>query len=271
MRALIDCHIHTELCGHARGTAEEYVAAARAAGLAAMVFTEHLPLPRDLDPKHHLSMRESDLACYCERVLDLRDRTPDIEIILGIEADWIPGHAEHAARTRDLAGRLGVEVVLGSVHFLGDWAFDDPNDIAAWDARDVDEVWLEYSRLWCDAARSGEFDVMAHPDLPKKFGHRPTFDPAPLYDEMARSAAASGCLIEISTAGLRKPVNELYPAQRFLETCFEHSVQVTVGSDAHAPDEVGFGWARAVEAARSAGYGRVGLPLGHGERRWYEL
>lgn len=271
MRGLIDCHVHTELCGHARGTTEECVAQAREQGLAAIVFTEHLPLPRELDPHNRLSMRESDLTCYCEHVAALRDRTPDIDIVLGVEADWLPGMAEYSKRVYDLAARAGVEVFLGSVHFLGAWAFDDPDAIGEWDTRDVDEVWRAYASTWCDAVLSGRFDVMAHPDLPKKFGHRPSFEMDALYTQMADAAARADVLVEISTAGLRKPVGEIYPAHAFLLACRERDVGVTIGSDAHSPAEVGWGLEYAVEAARAAGYTRVALPRVGGERTWFTL
>ncbi|PKQ30340.1 MAG: histidinol phosphatase [Actinobacteria bacterium HGW-Actinobacteria-10] len=278
MRPLIDSHIHTERCGHARGSADAYLASARAAGLEAIVFTEHLPIPAAYDPDGHLSIPDGELPAYCAEIIGLQTGTSDPrttgtlpQVILGAEADWLPDEHEWTAAQLDRARANGVAVVLGSVHFLGMWAFDDPAELPAWDERSVDEIWLEYADTWCDAAASGLFDVLAHPDLPKKFGHRPSFDPAKMYERMAGAAAEGGALIEVSTAGLRKPVGELYPGPQLLSAFRRAGVDATIGSDAHEPSEVGFGLDRAAEALVDAGYTRIALPLGPGERRWYEL
>jgi histidinol-phosphatase (PHP family) len=155
-------------------------------------------------------------------------------------------------------------MVLGSVHFIDGWAFDDPDSVAEWDNRDVDEAWEQYFALWCDAARCGLFDVMAHPDLVKKFGHRPASDPAGLYREAAIAAADGGVLIEVSTAGLRRPVGELYPGPDLLQAFCQAHVGATVGSDAHAPGEVGYAIAKAYSALASAGYEHALFPDGRG-------
>ncbi len=271
MRDLIDCHVHTHCCGHASGTVDQMVGAAVFAGITGLVFTEHLPLPDELDPDRHLSPCESSFAEYADAVNAMASRVKGLEVVLGAEADWIPGHEDHAARVRAAAADAGVRVVLGSVHFLDGWAFDDPANLSEWDTHDIDEVWERYFSVWCDAARGGGFDVMAHPDLVKKFGHRPSFDPHDLYAESARAAAEGGVLIEVSTAGLRKPVGELYPGQDLL-VAFRHAgVSATIGSDAHAPSEVGRDLEAAYRALASAGYGRVAFPRGEGDVRWIEL
>lgn len=275
MRELIDCHIHTGYCSHATGDAAEYVAAGRAAGLTAMLFTEHAPLPDAFDPDRHLSMADADLEPYCATVTELARQNaqgPDpLTVALGLEVDWLaedPGHAPHSiARGR----AAGAQVFLGSVHFLGIWAFDDPDDLSGWDVRGVDEVWDDYIDVWCDAAASGLFDVMAHPDLPKKFGHRPSFDVTSRFDRMAQAARAGDVLIEVSTAGLRKPVGELYPGPELLAAFGRAGVVATVGSDAHAPREVGFAIEQAYDALLGAGHVRAAFPLPGHERRYLEL
>ncbi|HSK46514.1 MAG TPA: histidinol-phosphatase HisJ family protein [Coriobacteriia bacterium] len=271
MRELIDCHIHTERCGHASGTVAQMISAAVFAGLTGVVVTEHLPLPLELDSDHHLSMTDGEISSYAEDVNSMAARVKGLEVILGAEADWLPGREEFSEGVRLEARAAGVRVLLGSVHFLEDWAFDDPHELAEWENRSVDEVWSAYFAHWCDAARSGYFDVMAHPDLPKKFGHRPTFDLSELYDAAARAAAEGGVAIEVSTAGLRKPVAELYPAHQLLTAFADRGVPATVGSDAHATSEVGFGIPLAYDAMLAAGYERAALPLGGGEMKWVTL
>ena len=271
MRELIDCHIHTGFCNHATGEPAAYVAAARAAGVSAMLFTEHAPLPEAFDPDGHLSICDDDLEPYCATITTLAEENPDIEIGLGLEVDWLSDSPTYAADSIARGRAAGAAVFLGSVHLLGTWAFDDPNDMTGWDSRDVDDVWREYVDVWCEATASGLFDVMAHPDLPKKFGHRPTREPLREYERMAQAAAASGVLIEVSTAGLRKPVGELYPGPELLRAFAAAGVTATVGSDAHAPAEVGFAIPDAYAALVAAGHSRIAYPLAGSERRYLEL
>jgi histidinol-phosphatase (PHP family) len=252
MDGLVDCHVHTARCGHGTGTVAEYVECARVRGLAGIALTEHLPLPDDLDPDREYSMPSVELPAYCREVE--AEAADGLRVAVGVEADWLPGRMDHV---RDLLATHPWDVVLGSVHFLDQWAFDDPSLVSEWDARDVDATWERYFDLLVDAACSGMFDVMAHPDLVKKFGHRPATDPSILYDEAARAFAEAGVAAEVSTAGLRKPVGELYPGDAFLAALRRHSVPVTIGSDAHAPSEVGYCFDEARSALRLAGYDRI--------------
>src|SRR5207247_6052216 len=118
----------------------------------------------------------------------------------------------------------------------------------------VESAWHRYFETLARAARSGLFDSLSHPDLVKIFGDRAAgFD----YAEIADAIAESGVAVEVSTAGLRKPVGELYPHPDFLVSCRERGVPVTTGSDAHAPDVVGRDFDRARELLSAAGYETV--------------
>ncbi len=269
MFELIDCHIHTERCGHATGCAAQYVDAARKAGITSLVFTEHLPLPSILDPDHRLSLAGGQIPRYAEEILSLAAANPDLEIIAGAEADWLPDHEDHCEEMRSEARAAGITVFLGSVHFIDTWAFDDPDELATWERVDVDEVYERYFEQWCAAATSGLFDVMAHPDLPKKFGHRPSGDVSDLYRQAAKAAAHGGVAVEASTAGWRKPVAELYPAPALLRAFATAGVPVTVGSDAHAPEEVGYRIEDAYAELRAAGYEQAVFPTGG--RQWRQI
>jgi histidinol-phosphatase (PHP family) len=273
VRELVDCHIHTQRCGHATGTVDEYVRAAVHRGLGGICITEHLALPEEFDPNNHLSMPACDLEDYLVEVDLARQRFPEIDVVAGLEADFLLGReTETALAIADARERSdGARMVLGSVHFIGTWAFDDPHHVEEWDSRDIDGVWLEYFDLWRSACASHMFDVMAHPDLPKKFGHRPTFDTRELYLDAAATAADAGVAIEVSTAGLRKPVGELYPAHDLLVAFREAGVPATVGSDAHDPSEVGYEIPAAYDALLAAGYTGVLFPDGAGGWRTIQL
>jgi histidinol-phosphatase (PHP family) len=249
---VIDLHLHTARCGHATGTPIEYVEAARTAGLDVVCFTDHLPMPEGY-PQHY-TMRHDELAAYFEDVAAAAAHSRETdgpEVLSGVEADWLPGDV---AFTRAVLGSWGLDMVLGSVHFLGDWAFDDPDLVARYGSVVIDELWERYFTEVAAAARSGLFDVIAHPDLVKKFGYKPTCDPTPWYEETAVALAEGGCAIEVNTGGMRKPVREVYPALGLLEACFKRGVAATVGSDAHAADEVGAGCDEARTLLHAAGY-----------------
>lgn len=248
---MIDCHVHTDRCGHAEGSLDEFVSAAARAGVTTMAFTDHLPLPEGYPEGY--SMTASELPLYAAEVLRVaRERAGDPpEVLLGIEADWLPG------REAELIGVLGAypfDVVLGSVHFIDEWAFDDPELTDGYAHWDVTGLWERYFADVVMAASSGLFDVMAHPDLVKKFCFRPETEPLDLYAEVAQAFARADVAVEVSTAGLRKPCAEIYPSLAFLKACRAQGVAATVGSDAHRPDEVGFRLGEAREMLRAAGY-----------------
>lgn len=250
MRNLIDYHIHTSRCGHASGEMEAYVERAIERGLREIGFSDHLPLVTHADPQ--LTMGEEELPRYVEDVLRLREKHRGVlPIKLGIEADFIPGYEEETLRLLQL---YEWDYVIGSVHIISEWEFDDPRRIGEWENRDVDDVYRCYFDLLRRSAESGLFDIMAHCDLVKKFGHRPQADLAKEIERTAETFRSAGMVVEINTSGLRKPVGEMYPAYAMVEAFQKQGVPLVVGSDAHRPEEVGQDFERAVEWALRAGY-----------------
>ncbi len=179
-----------------------------------------------------------------------------LPVRLGIEADYFPG-AEGAIRA--IVDRAPFDYVIGSVHWIGTWGFDLLGVEGLWDGRDVDRMYREYFALLGQAARSGLFNIMAHPDLIKVLGHRPSaaLDLEALYAAAAAAFVAGGVAVEVSTAGLRKPVGELYPDPAFLRACQRRGVPLSLASDAHQPEDVGLDFAQAVALARECGYREV--------------
>lgn len=232
-----DCHLHTRYSGHGTGTVEEMCCAAEQAGLETIAFTEHLRLPFEVDPHGDFSMTLEQETLYRDEVFRARESHPDLVIVYGCEADWRPGAASYL---EDLMS--GYDFKLGSVHMLADgYCFDDPAVKDGWKTRGADTIWNAYLDLWLDAASSDiGFTSMAHPDLAKKFGIFPSFDLEARYREAARVAVAHGVAMEVSTAGLRKPVGEFYPSRDYLRICVEEGASFTIGSDAHSPHETGY-------------------------------
>jgi histidinol-phosphatase (PHP family) len=232
---------------------EEYVEAAIGAGLREIGFSDHIPmywLPEEQrDPG--IAMRMEELEAYTEDVIRLRERYPEIPIRLGIEADFIPGREEDLAR---LLQPYPWDYVIGSVHFIGEWGFDNPAEANRYAEWDISELYGKFFTLESMAARSGLFDFLAHIDLIKKFGHRPSHDLGRLYADVAAVIAGAGVAIELSTAGRRKPVQEVYPNPSLLRECCLRGVPLVISSDAHSPQEVAWGFAEARELALQTGY-----------------
>lgn len=256
---LCDTHTHTARCGHAGGADEAYVEAGIAKGLSAIAVTDHLPLywlpPERRDPSLAMSLEE--LPRYVEAVLALKERYAGrIEVLLGIEADWVAGHEGTLVRLLDA---YPFDVVLGSIHWLDGWWVDAPSSLPRYrEGQDeVDRIWAGYAREAIAAARSGLFDVLSHLDLPKKFGFRPSAPFGGLRDEVVAAVAASGCAVELSSAGRRKPVGEDYPSPDLVAALAAAGVPFVLSSDAHAPAEVGFAFPDLAATLRAAGVSRT--------------
>jgi histidinol-phosphatase (PHP family) len=193
----------------------------------------------------------ADLDVYVEAVLAAK--AAGLPVVLGLEVDHYAGRMDKVAA---LLEGYPFDVLLGSVHWIGAWGFDDYDDpvvAAEWDARTVEEVWDAYTRALEELAASGVCDVLAHPDLCKVTGRVPAV-PQEFYDRMAEAAAASGMAAEVSSAGLRKPAGEAYPAPPLLRCFHDRRVPVTTASDAHRLPDVADGAADLRRLLAAAGY-----------------
>ena len=250
MLPIADYHMHTPLCGHAVGEPFAYASTAVKIGLSEIGFSDHAPMVHREAPG--ITMTHEELPVYYRMIEGVREQFKDkIKIKAAIEADYIPGY-EH--KTKEMLEDYPYDYVIGSVHFIKNWGFDDPAQREQWNQKDINGVYRDYYALLRQSARSGLFDIMGHVDLVKKFGHRATAD---MTDEIKKTAAVfkqAGVAVEINTSGLRKPVKEIYPALTNLQIYCEAGVPLTFGSDAHDPVDVGRDFSLAVDLARKAGY-----------------
>jgi histidinol-phosphatase (PHP family) len=233
---------------HETSALDAFVEAAQAAGVDEIGFTEHVYYFRQTRPLWHVPYHTErcvyDIEVYADAVLRAKDR--GLPVKLGLEVDYEPGREDD---TRELLEPYPWDYLLGSIHFIGDLSVDGEPKLV--DAVGVENAWRLYFHLLQRAALSGLFDSLAHPDVVKVFGdHVEGFD----YRPVADAIAAGGVAIEVSTAGLHKPVGRLYPHPAFLAACRERDVPVTLASDAHSPDLVGRDFDRARKLLRSVGY-----------------
>jgi histidinol-phosphatase (PHP family) len=252
---------------------DRYLAAAEEARIEELGVSEHVHRFRQAleiwDHPFWMQSARDDLDAYVEFV----QSTP---LRLGIEMDFVAGREDRIANLLDAHE---FDYVIGSVHFVRDKAVDfDVWDI--WESvSDPDRVWQLYFGTLAEAARTGLFDVLAHPDLVKVWGDtRPTpeRDPRFYYEPVVEAIAESGVAVEVSTAGLRKPVAEIYPAPAFAEMCVEAGAAFSLSSDAHVPEHIGYSYDSALEAMADWGVEEIAVfegrerhlePLGRSEAR----
>jgi histidinol-phosphatase (PHP family) len=262
---IVDYHMHLRSPGdggekidHTVEAAERFVEIAAERGVDEIGFTEHVYYFRQTkelwEHPYFVNRCVYDLDTYVDAVLDAKRRGYSVK--LGLEVDYRPGLERE---THDLLAPYPWDFLLGSVHEIEGHMVDSKPDEGLWKHFPVDEVWRRYFIALRGAARSGLFDALSHPDLVKIFGRRPSPDAVFLHhDETADAiAAAGGLAIEISTAGLHKPVGELYPARGLLDACHARGIPITTASDAHLPDDVGRDLDQAVDLAQEAGYETV--------------
>lgn len=241
----IDLHNHTSRCNHATGTTDEYIQRAIELGIDIYGFSEHAPM--DFDEHYRLSF--DDMRSYSDEILELKDRySDDIEILLGYEVDYLPNHID----PRVLSSK--VDYLIGSVHFIDKWGFDNPEFIGGWQSRGVDEVWQDYFEAIESMAKSGLFDIVGHLDLIKVFKFMPKQDIRGVAKNALKAIKKSNMVLELNSAGLRKPIGEIYPSRELLEEAYSLDIPITFSSDAHAIEQVGFGYAESIALAKSVGY-----------------
>ena len=234
--------------------AERYREAASERGIAELGVAEHIHrFVQALEVWQHPWWRRwarDDVDGYCAFV---REQT---DLRLGIEADYVSGREDHIARFLDAREW---DYVVGSVHFVGDAGVDleGPEWDHVWGRGDrPDRIWERYFDTLAQAARSGLYDIMAHPDLVKVWGNArplPERDPRHYYEPAVEAMLDAGVAMELSTAGLRKPAGELYPAPALLEMAVDAGVPIALSSDAHEPGQLGYRYDDAQAALAAAG------------------
>ena len=174
-----------------------------------------------------------------------------LKLKVGVEVDFVPYFADEI---REALRGLPFDYVIGSVHYIEGWAFDDPKYVLEYQKWDPVKLYEKYFAVVQACAESKMFDVIGHPDLIKKFGCKPKTDITDFYLAAAEAFKKNDVCIEVNTSGLWHPCREIYPAKRFLKICYDEGVQITFGSDAHIPKNIGRDFDKAVSLVREVGY-----------------
>jgi histidinol phosphate phosphatase HisJ family len=237
LRLFSDYHSHPQ--GHrvqlySRELLQLWIDGARTRGLNDIAFTDH--------DRFHAGINFDEID-------KLRAANPDVRIRAGIELDNDP--------QTSAAGRQWIEknwdkldFVLGSVHYLDDptQMFDSvPAGATQFEGRNIDNLYVDYFRRVRNIAATGLVDCLSHLDLVKIHGHRPNAEIGEIVNETLDFIRSRDLAIELSTAGWRKPVNELYPADRIIELAVEKGIPFTTASDAHSHVQLGENFGRLAE------------------------
>lgn len=247
---LTSYHNHTNWSDGAPTLAAQ-IHAAKAAGLDELGISDHYVLY----PGGEQVDWSLPLDLLGDYVLELRAAATEVRgltLRLGIEADFFPETID------DLRERLApypFDYVIGSVHYVDGFPVDE--NTRFWDAlseTERNEKWRLYWVRIRQLAESGVFDFVAHPDLPKKFGHRPTVDLAAEITAALDAIAAADMAIEINTAGWNLPAGEAYPSLDLLKAARARELPLLINADAHFPEFLTRDFDRARVLAREAGY-----------------
>ena len=242
---IVDLHNHTTLCNHAQGSIDEYVLHAIRSGTKIFGFSEHAPM--DFDPKYRLSFEEMSL--YQENVLKAKIKySRDIDILLGYEVDFLEGHMDKRVLEAD------VDYLIGSVHFIDKWGFDNPEFLGRYEDENIDDIWQKYFDTIEKMAKSELFDIVGHLDLIKVFKFMPSKNILDIANNALIAIKESDMVLEINMAGYRKPIKEAYPSKELLEVAYNLDIPITFSSDAHAPEQVSMFAKEIISLARSVGY-----------------
>lgn len=245
----VDLHNHTTLCNHATGTTEEYILRAIELGIDVYGFSEHAAM--EYDKEYRIDLAQ--MPKYENDVKYLKDKYKDkIEILLGYEVDYLDGYI------LDEVINANVDYLIGSVHFLKDsksfWGFDNPEFIGKYKDKDINLIWSEYFSAIQFLAKSRKFDIVGHLDLMKVFNFMPTKEIKILAKDAIKEIKRSNMVVEINSAGFRKPVKEQYPSKELLELIYEENIDITFSSDAHSVEQVGLNYDKSKSLAKLVGF-----------------
>ncbi len=245
-----DLHNHTTLCKHATGTPREYIEKAIKENIQYFGFSDHAPM--DFDPKYRMDFEQMEQ--YENSILNLKEEYRDkINLLLAYEVDFFTGHID------DRVLKSNTDYLIGSVHFIQKWGFDNPEFIGQYKSRDIDKIWEEYFEAIEALAKSRLFNIVGHIDLIKIFNFLPKKDIRLVALKAVKEIKKADMVVEINAAGHRKPIKEAYPSPSIMELLSEHDIPITFSSDAHTPEQVGFKQKEIHALAKSYGYDKCAV------------
>ncbi len=257
---MVDYHIHTKLCKHADGEPAEYCEQAIKNGIKELGFSDHFPAnyqPANSIDIKTITMRENEIPDYMDILKGLTARFKQIKIRKAFEVDYIVDENLFFNKYLSLYDEL--DYIIGSIHFIGDNGVDQQEFISHIENYGVEKLWEAYfNNMEAYIKQYSQYiDIIGHLDLPKKFyGGLPDnlFDRA---KDILKLIKENELVVEINTSGYDKPIKEQYPSEKIIDAIYEQGIEITMGSDAHQPSEVGRYFAKTVEMLKSKGFSKL--------------
>lgn len=246
-----DFHLHTAFSIDCEMPMSTLCEQAIALGIPEICTTEHLD-PIEEDEARPRYFQPED---YFAEVARCRERYGDrVRLRTGIEVGESHRFAEEA---REVTSRYPFDFVIGSLHYVGP---ELVLDHAYFAGKSAEEAYGAYFEEMLRMVRTGDFDVVGHLDVVKRYGFDVLgpYDPAAhgeVIREVLRVCVERGIGIEINHGSLRRPVGEPSPGLEVLRWYRELGGEIlTLGSDGHRPSAVGDRLDLAAEMARAAGF-----------------
>jgi histidinol-phosphatase (PHP family) len=240
-----DYHIHTIFSDGKEGPGA-CIDEALKKGLREIGFSDHL---NPVNSNQKWCMDHKLLPEYFKTILKLRKQNPDIEVRIGLELDYIPNML---AETELIINSFPFDYIIGSVHYMGEETVDLGPEFYV--GKDIDLIYENYFNLVTEAASTGFYDIIGHPDLVRIHRYRPEGDISHLYSMLASAFEIHDVAFEVNTNGKNKPLRSFYPDMNYIRLFAEHGVPVCVNSDAHFPERIGQYFDEAYDLLQRAGY-----------------
>lgn len=255
-----DYHTHCYLCNHAEGTIEDYIQAGIRHGMGEIGISDHFPM--ELLPEHfHIyAMSMEDFSSYINDIKRLQRKYEDkIVVKVASEVDFFPaafkGYKEIIKPYLD-----DFDYIIGSVHAVP-WKgleaipIDEQQAIPIIKEIGVDRAYLEYYNSVLEMVKTSFFNIVGHLDLPKKYGLVPE-NSENIWEKVLQildEIEHNGMAVEINTSGFYREVNEQYPNERIIKELIQRKIPITLGSDAHRPKNVGYGFEKIITKLKNWG------------------
>lgn len=248
---IIDYHTHHDRCGHAIGSIRDMIEKAIEKNIDQLGISDHSPLYTYEEDHYNpgMTMAKSDFPNYFKEMSELKKEYEGrIDIRLGVESDYFEGWEDFY---KELYAQYSFDYIIGSVHYFGGYHVFNPERWRS-SPSNAEEIFREYFKLVQKAANSRMFDVLGHIDAVKGLGYKPSADMTKIMEETADVIAKNDVAVELNTSGIRK-CGVIFPSPEFIEMLHLRGVPFTFGSDAHKPEELGYGWNEALFELKKAG------------------
>lgn len=214
---------------------EDYVRAAIENGMTEICFTDHIPLPDGMDPEHR--MKAEEVEPYLERIAILNRKYREITVLAGIEVDYIEGFESYY---KEFLSANYFDIVIMAVHFIKEWVGEQWVFNYEYSPETIPGQYKDYFNAVYKGVKTGLFDVLGHFDLIKRPGFPVMRTNRKDIDRILDEVKKKGMSIELNTSGLRKPIGETYPSMNILYMAVERGIPITMASDSHRPEHVGY-------------------------------